>query len=200
MIRSLLILILVFTLSACSKPELLTRLSDGSTVLAFGDSLTAGKGVGTDEAYPAKLAEIIGMTVVNAGISGETTKQGLQRLPKELESHSPDLVILFEGGNDILRGYDLAKTKRNLNAMINLIKQSGAEVVLVAVPPRSLFSAAAGFYTELAEEHELPLQKSIVSSLLKKSSMKSDSVHFNQAGYQAVAVAIKKLLEDHGAV
>ncbi len=199
MMRSLLSLLLVFTLSACGKPQL-TQLSDDSIVLAFGDSLTAGKGVQADEAYPAKLAEMMGITVVNAGISGETTKQGLQRLPKELEKHSPDLVILFEGGNDILRNYDLTQTKQNLNAMINLIKQSGAQVVLVAVPRKSLLSSAAKFYAELAEEQEIPLQKNIVASLIKQADMKSDSVHFNQAGYRAVAVAIKELLEDHGAI
>lgn len=199
MMRSLLSLLLVLALTACGKTEL-TQLSDESIVLAFGDSLTAGKGVQSEQAYPAELAQMIGITVVNAGISGETTEQGLQRLPKELEKYSPDLVILFEGGNDVLRNYDLTQTKQNLNAMINLIKQSGAQVVLVAVPRKSLFSSAAKLYLELAEEHEVPLQKSIIASLIKQADMKSDSVHFNQAGYRAVAVAIKDLLEDHGAI
>ncbi len=198
--RSVLSLLLIITLVACGGGHELTRLSDESTVLAFGDSLTAGKGVSRDDAYPAKLAQMTGVTVVNSGISGETTEEGLQRLPLALEEHSPDLVILFEGGNDILRNYNLTQTKQNLNAMINLIKKSGAEVVLVAVPRKSLFSGAAEFYEELAEEHQIPLQKSIVASLIKKPEMKSDSVHFNQAGYQAVATAIKELLEKHGAV
>jgi len=200
MMRILTSLILLFALSACGSKHELTQLSDASTVLAFGDSLTAGKGVAKDDAYPAKLAQMIGVDVVNAGISGETTEEGLLRLPAELEKHSPDLVILFEGGNDILRNYDLAQTKQNLDAMIDQIRQSGAEVVLVAVPRKSLFSGAAELYIELAEEHQIPLQKNIVAKLIKKPEMKSDSVHFNQAGYQAVAEALKDLLEDHGAV
>jgi len=193
-------LILLLTLSACGSEHELTALSDSSTVLACGDSLTAGKGVTEADAYPAKLAQMIGVNVVNAGISGETTEEGLERLPAELEKHSPDLVILFEGGNDILRNYDLNKTKQNLHAMIGQIRQSGAEVVLVAVPRKSLFSGAAEFYIELAEEHQIPLEKDIVAKLIKKPAMKSDSVHFNQAGYKAVAKALKELLEDNGAV
>lgn len=199
MMKSWLTLLLVLALVGCGKPEL-RALHSGSTVLAFGDSLTAGNGVKIDEAYPAELTQMLGITVINAGVSGETTEEGLNRLPTELERHSPDLVILFEGGNDILRNHDLSKTKQNLSTMISMIKRSGADVVLVAVPRKVLFSGAAKFYLELAEEHDVALQKGIVSSLLKKADMKSDSIHFNRAGYRAVAASIRDLLEAHGAV
>jgi lysophospholipase L1-like esterase len=190
---------LLLLLAACGKPEL-AELHKGSTVLAFGDSLTAGKGVIEDEAYPARLAQMLGLRVVNAGVSGETTTQGLNRLPDVLAEHQPDLVILFEGGNDILRNQDLRKTKANLDAMIEMVKQQGADVVLVAVPKKGLFSGAASFYSELAEQHDLPLQADIVSKLLRQPSMKSDAVHFNRQGYKEVAEAIKLLLEAHGAI
>jgi len=199
MMRICLTVLLTLSLVACGKTEL-TKLSEHAIVLAFGDSLTAGLGVSENDAYPAELAQMLGVTVINAGVSGETTVQGLKRLPTELETHTPDLVILFEGGNDILRNMDLALTKQNLNAMINLIEQAGAEVVLVAVPRKALFSSSAKLYPELAKEHDIPLQKDIVATLLKKPAMKSDSVHFNEAGDRAVAVAIKELLEKHGAI
>jgi len=198
MTRMCLTLVLVLLLVACGKTEL-TKLDENSVVLAFGDSLTAGLGVNKSDAYPAELAQMLGVTVINAGVSGETTVQGLKRLPIELETHTPDLVILFEGGNDILRNMDLTLTKQNLNAMIDLIEQAGAEVVLVAVPRKALFSSAAKLYPELAKEHDIPLQKDIVATLLKQPAMKSDSVHFNEAGYRAIAEAVKKLLEKHGA-
>jgi lysophospholipase L1-like esterase len=168
--------------------------------VAFGDSLTAGKGVTIEDAYPAKLTQILGVTVINAGVSGETTEGGLKRLPGVLKKHKPDLVILFEGGNDILRNYDLRETKTNLDAMITQIKQHGAEVALVAVPRKALFSGSAKLYSELAEQHELPLQDNIVAKLLKTPGMKSDGVHFNKAGYQAFAEAIGELLKDRGAI
>ena len=138
--------------------------------------------------------------MINAGISGETTSEGLLRLPELLTSEAPDLLILFEGGNDILRKQDLTITKSNLDKMIQLAKKMDVPVVLVGVPTKSLLVKTAGFYAELAEQHEIPLEGSIVSKLIKKPSMKSDSVHFNVAGYRALAEAIFELLKDNGAV
>ena len=138
--------------------------------------------------------------MINAGISGETTSEGLLRLPELLTSEAPDLLILFEGGNDILRKQDLTITKNNLDKMIQLAKKMDVPVVLVGVPTKSLLVKTAGFYAELAEQHEIPLEGSIVSKLIKKPSMKSDSVHFNVAGYRALAEAIFELLKDNGAV
>jgi len=83
--------------------------------------------------------------------------------------------------------------------MIADIKAHGAQLILVAVPEKSLFSSAAPWYGELAEEHELLVQDTIVAKLLKKSSMRSDSVHFNTAGYRALAEGIHALLAENGA-
>ena len=153
-----------------------------------------------DNAYPAKLSELIDKAVINAGVSGETTLEGLQRIDSVLDQHTPALVILFEGGNDILRNQDLSKTKDNLNQMIEKIKASGAQPILVGLPKKSLLSSTAEFYEELAEQHDIPLQGNIVAKLLRQPSMKSDSVHFNANGYYALAEAIAKLLRESGAV
>jgi len=130
-------LILSVMLSACSKDEL-KPLHQDDVIVAFGDSLTAGYGVPKDNAYPAKLSELIDKAVINAGVSGETTLEGLQRIDSVLDQHTPALVILFEGGNDILRNQDLSKTKDNLNQMIEKIKASGAQPILVGLPKKLL--------------------------------------------------------------
>jgi len=192
-------IVLALLLSACDGDKL-QALSDGDVILAFGDSLTAGKGVSVDKAYPAVLSELTGFRVVNAGISGETTEEGLERLPGVLDEENPSLLILFEGGNDILRNQDLTQTKSNLNAMIKMAKDQGVQIALVGVPRKQLFSSTAEFYGELAEEHELPLQDDIVASLLRKPAMKSDSVHFNNSGYRALAESIEELLRESGAL
>jgi len=186
-------------LIGCGSETPLRTLQPSDTILAFGDSLTFGKGVSKDKAYPAVLQALSGQTVVNVGISGETTAEGLLRLKSELNAHNPALVILFEGGNDVLQNLPAANTKANVNEMINQIKTFGADVALVAVPERSLFSSSAPWYPELAEAHSLPLQKNIVAKLIKQSSMKSDSVHFNQAGYRALATAIHEMLQENNA-
>jgi len=194
-----LLLIFSIVLSACSTDEL-EPLNQDDVIVAFGDSLTAGYGVSKENAYPAKLAQIIDTEVVNAGVSGETTQQGLQRIDSVLRKHTPALVILFEGGNDILRNQDLSKTKANLNQMIEKIKDSGAQPVLVGLPRKSLLSSTAELYEELADQHDIPLQANIVAKLLRQPSMKSDSVHFNANGYYALAEAIAELLRESGAV
>jgi len=191
--------LLCLLMSACSKEEL-TPLNQDDVIVAFGDSLTAGYGVSKDNAYPSRLAELVDYPVINAGVSGETTRQGLQRIDSVLDKHAPSLVILFEGGNDILRNQDLSKTKSNLNQMIEKVKQSGAQVVLVGLPRKSLLSSTAEFYKELSDQHDVPLQSDIVAKLLRQPSMKSDSVHFNAKGYNALAEAIAELLSEAGAL
>ena len=185
---------------ACGSGPELRPLAGDATILAFGDSLTAGRGVSFDDAYPAVLQRLTGRNVVNAGVSGEVTARGVRRLPGLLQRHDPDLVILLEGGNDILQNRSLDAAKANLSAMITLAKEHGSDVVLVGVPTRSIFAASAGFYDELADEFQIPYQRRIVSSLLRQRSMKSDLVHFNAAGYSALAEAINKVLIDSGAL
>lgn len=186
-------------LSACGGQGL-QPLSDDAVILAFGDSLTAGNGVSQQQAYPAVLERLSGRTVINAGVSGEVTSEGVQRLPSLLRQHQPDLVILLEGGNDILQNKSMASAKDNLSQMIELSRQQGASVLLVGVPKKSLFASTAEFYAELADEHGVPLQSKVIGSLLKMPSMKSDSVHFNAAGYEALATAIYEKLDDIGAL
>lgn len=190
--------LLLLMMAGCADEPTLTALQPDDTILAFGDSLTFGKGVNQTDAYPAVLQELSGFTVVNSGVSGETTEEGLSRLPAQLQAHDPALVILFEGGNDILQNMPAANTETHLDVMIGESLNYGAQVVLVGVPEKSLFSSSAPWYSALAEKHGLPLQDNIVSKLLKQPSMKSDSVHFNEAGYRALAEAIHQLLKDNG--
>jgi len=192
------IALVAIALAGCGDPKL-TPLGQHSVILAFGDSLTAGKGTSVDFAYPAVLAELSGRKVINAGISGETTAEGLERLPAVLQGSTPDLLILMHGGNDILRNLGAAAAKANLRAMIELATGRGMQVVLIGVPEKKLLSSSAPYYQELADEYDLVFEKGMVSSLLKKPSLKSDSVHFNAAGYREIASRVYKLLKEHGA-
>ncbi len=195
------VLLVVFFLliSGCGKSALEPLHSD-DVIVAFGDSLTAGYGVPNSSAYPVVLSELTGLTVINAGVSGETTEEGLNRLPEVIISENPALIILFEGGNDILRNHDLSKTKQNLAAMIQIAKEQEIQVALVGLPRKQLFSSTAEFYRELADEYKIPLQDDIVASLLRKPAMKSDNVHFNVKGYRALAEAVADMLKEAGAI
>lgn len=190
----------VMSLSACSPGPQLSSLDNDAVILAFGDSLTAGKGVAKIDNYPSVLAQLSGRQVINAGVSGETTEQGRQRLPALLKEHQPELVILLEGGNDILRNKPAAEIKANLQSMIELIQQHNSDIVLVSVPEKKLFSSSAPWYAELAETHNIVLEESIIADLLGDRQYKSDSVHFNKAGYRELALRLNKTLQKHGAI
>lgn len=192
-------ILIALLLCGCGGAQL-QALSSGDVIVAFGDSLTAGKGVSNEHAYPAVLSEITGKKVINAGISGETTTEGLERIAGVLDEENPALLILFEGGNDILRNQDLSKTEANLDAMIVMAKERGIQIALVGVPRKQLFSSTAQFYNDLAETHDLPIEDEIVASLLRQPKMKSDNVHFNRNGYRAMAEAIADMLKEAGAL
>ncbi|ACV27797.1 arylesterase [Kangiella koreensis] len=194
-----LILVGSVLLTACSDPKL-QPLSSNATIVAFGDSLTEGIGASKEGSYPSQLAMITGLEVVNAGISGETTDRGLARFEDVLMQYNPELVILLEGGNDILRNHNQNQTKQNLAQMIDIAKQNNVQVLLMGVPEKNLFSSVAGFYDELAEEHQVAYMRGEVSDLLKTKKYKSDQIHLNAQGYRVLAEKIAETLKDEGAL
>lgn len=185
-------------ISACYNSIQLSPLPKDSVVLAFGDSLTTGYGTTAENSYPSILAQLSGYKVINAGISGETTEQGLVRFSYTLDEFKPKLVILMEGANDILQNKNLRQTKQNLNLMIHEAKSRNIQILLVAIPTKSLFLSSAGLYSELAEENNLILDNTTIIKLLNSPELKSDSVHFNQQGYRIMAERFYAILKNHG--
>lgn len=191
--------LLCLLLAACGEPGF-RPLAAGETILAFGDSLTEGRGVNPAQSYPSVLAQLSGHTVINGGVSGELSRAGRARLPGLLAEHRPALVILLEGGNDILRGSGEGALKANLAAMIEAVQGSGAQVLLVAVPRKSLFADGAPLYGELAEQYGLVLDNDSLGELLRTPGLKSDAVHLNAQGYGALAERLYRLLQARGAL
>ncbi len=186
-------------LSGCGSPALRTIPEDG-TILAFGDSLTAGVGTTEENSYPSVLADLTGRTVINAGVSGETTDEGAVRLPEELDDAEPDLVIIIEGGNDLLQNRDPATIRENIQTMIEAAKARGVQVVLIGIPQMKLFSDCAPLYEELADDFKLVFDGTLLAGLLRSPSLKSDYIHLNAKGYRTMAESIYKLLKQNGAV
>ena len=199
MSRALLALLLSLFLWACGDSTL-APLPPGSRILAFGDSLTQGVGVSPAASYPSVLAELTGFEVINAGISGETTVDGLPRLAGELERVDPQFFILIEGGNDILRNLGAPQTKANLAAMLDLAAARNLPVLLVGVPEKNLFSSVAPLYDELADEYPVLYERTLIGDLMRKPRFKSDAVHFNERGYRQMAETIADKLREAGAI
>jgi lysophospholipase L1-like esterase len=182
-----------------STPKV-AKLAATDVVLAFGDSLTYGTGAKAEESYPAVLSQLLGSNVVRAGVPGEQTAGGLQRLPGALDEHQPRRVIVCLGGNDMLRKGSPAAIEANLRAMLKEIRGRGLDAVLVGVPAPGLITSAPEFYEKLAKEFGIPYEGKIVTSVLYKPDLKSDPIHPNADGYRRMAEAIAKLLRDAGAV
>jgi lysophospholipase L1-like esterase len=190
---------LCLLLAACGGPEL-APLAPDARILAFGDSLTFGTGAAPDSAYPAVLSELTAHTVVNGGVPGEISEDGLARLPELLEAHSPALVVLVHGGNDALQNLPRDSTERNLDAMVKMSLAAGAQVVMLAVPGRNFTLSAPDFYEVVADNAGIPIDLDTLPSLMRDRSVKSDPVHFNAEGYRRMARAVHVLLSDAGAL
>jgi lysophospholipase L1-like esterase len=202
-LRLVLITFCCIVLLACSsgQPQL-TSLDSGDVILAFGDSLTYGTGAtnSNTDSYPAVLERLSGYKVVNAGVPGEVSEEGLVRIDEELEFHEPALVIICHGGNDMIRQKSKDELKQNLVQMVKRVQQSGAEVVLVAVPSFNITLKVPELYQEVATELNIPIEASIVRKLEASPSLKSDQIHPNSQGYQQFAEAIYELLTEIGAI
>ncbi len=194
------ILFIMFIISACSNSTGLPEVKADATILAFGDSLTFGTGAEESQSYPAVLASITGIKVVNAGIPGETTGEGLKRLPRILDDVKPTIMILCLGGNDFLRKTGEKQAAENLRSMLALAKERSVPVLLVAVPSFGLSLSPPKFYRELASEFNIPLEEKALSEILMTPSLKADQIHPNGAGYRKFAEAIHEKLKKSGAV
>jgi acyl-CoA thioesterase I len=198
--RALALLLLIIASACGERVPALPRLADGDVVLAFGDSLTYGIGAPAEQSYPAVLSQLIGRDVVRAGVPGEVTEDALRRLPAELDTHQPKLLLLCIGGNDLLHRVDERKIESNIRAMIRLARSRGIAVVLIGVPRPRLIGSPPEFYADLAKEFGIPYERDIVKDLLYHNETKSDYVHPNAPGYRRMAEAIAKLLHQAGAV
>lgn len=178
------------------------------TVLVFGDSLSAGYGMASEEAWPTLLAHELaqrGATppwqVVNASISGETTHGGVARLPATLERVRPAVVILELGGNDALRGLPLADSRRNLDAMAALVEAHHARllVVGVALPPNFGDDYAGEFaqlFSTLAVRHHAALLPNLVESLGDgREAFQADGIHPQGRAQPQLLASVMRRLE-----
>lgn len=196
-IRQWPVLLAALLLCACSGE---TPPRD-AVVLAFGDSLTRGSGAAREYSYPAWLERLTNRRIINAGIPGEISAQGRERLPQLLDQHQPDLLILCHGANDLLRRMDTARTRENLIAMIEQAESRGIEVILVGVPQFALLRLeAAPLYEEIAAQYQLLYEGEVLAEVIADNELMSDRIHPNAEGYRIIATAIQRLLETSSAL
>ena len=199
--HSFLLSIVILIASGCGeKNSSLSPLSSSSVILAYGDSLTYGYNVKRSESYPAKLEVLTGISVINSGVSGEVSAQGLKRLPKVLDEHHPQLLILCHGGNDLLRKMDLEEMESNIRSMIQLSLDRDIPVILLGVPKPGIFLSSFDVYKKITNSMNIIFIEDLISDVLGDKSLKSDSIHPNKKGYNVMAEEIYSLLSDKGVI
>lgn len=186
---------LVWTLWPASLGNVTNLGSRGTNIIAFGDSLTAGNGAGADEAYPVRLASRLGVPVINAGVSGDTTTAALARLDADVLDHDPRIVIVGLGGNDFLRREAAEATEANLRTIVRSIQGAGAMVILLGFEFPSLNADYAAMYERIAEEEGCVLVPGVIDGVLTDSSLRSDPFHPNARGYEVMAERVAGRLE-----
>ncbi len=177
---------LFFISAGCSQP-VANLDSVGETIVCFGDSITEGDGVSPKESYPVLLGLKLKEKVINAGVSGETTTDGLKRIEKDVLAHDPRIVIVEFGGNDFLHQVPMEETFRNIEQMIERIQKHGAMVVLATVKTGILGDAYSQRFKEIAREHKALLIPDIMRGIFDHPEFKSDEIHPNREGYRMIA-------------
>lgn len=206
MLKRLLIVawVLIF-LAGCGSAQHYSVLPANASVVILGDSLTYGTGAGRGEDYASILAINTRWNVINAGVPGNTSANGLARLPELLADHDAgeqkiDLLIVELGGNDFLKHVAETETISNLKAILTQARAKNIQTVLLAIPKFSPVGAAFGnlsdhpLYEKLAQETGAPLIEDVFSDVLAKSSLKADPIHPNADGYRIVESELRKAL------
>ena len=171
-------------------------------ILVLGDSISAAYGMSLEQGWVSLLARQLAQSepapeVINASISGETTTGGLRRLPDLLAEHDPSLVVIELGANDGLRGYPIKQLRANLEDMVRLSRDSGAEVVLVAmeIPPNYGARYTADFresFTEVARNTGSTLAPFLLDGVaIDPALMQDDGIH---PGVEAQPLLLQNIL------
>ncbi len=189
------------------KPDRSPRMvkDDRPLIVCFGDSLTAGYGADEGESYPDYLQKDLNKDgyryrVVNEGVSGNTTKDGVDRLAGVV-AMKPAVVVLEFGGNDGLRGFKVGTTRANLSEMIARLKVSGAKVIVagITLPPdygSDYVKEFTGNYPALGKKFDVPVIPFILQDVYGvQGMMQADGIHATDKGNEVVAQNVLSVVE-----
>lgn len=188
-----------------ARPVETAALSDRPRIVILGDSLTAGLGLPSSQAYPALLQQRIDRRgldyeVVNAGVSGDTTAGGLRRLNWVLSGEVRVLVVAL-GANDGLRGLPVAEMRRNLSTIVATARNRGVQVLLAGMeaPPNvgpEYTEAFRDVYRDVARSQSVPLIPFLLEGVAGESNLNQrDGIHPNEAGAEHLAETVWQALE-----
>lgn len=185
-----------------------TNPASASKLLILGDSLSAGYQMPIEKAWPTLLPDVLSnkgkpVEVINASISGDTTGNGIARLPQLLSQHQPDYVLIELGANDGLRGFPPKLIQTNLGKMIDMVRQSESTPLLmqIRVLPnygKRYTEAFAELYPKTAQQHQVTLLPFFLEGVITKPGwMMSDGLHPKPEAQPWIAEFVANELINH---
>jgi len=189
------IALLVFIFFPDGEKEIENIGSTGTSIIAFGNSLVEGVGSTGRQDFVSILSERIDEDIINLGVSGNTTADGLKRVQSVVELN-PKIVIVLLGGNDAIRNVSAEETFQNLREIIDTIHDRGSAVILVGIQRGILRDSNKKEFKKLAEELNTGFVPDILDDLFGNSSLMSDPIHPNNAGYAIIADRIEPVLRE----
>lgn len=166
--------------------------SSGTDIIAFGDSLVAGVGSSTG-GFVSLLSKDLGVEIINLGISGNTTKDALNRV-EVLQSYKPKLVMVLLGGNDFMRKMPEEETFANLEEIVKGVISQGSVVVLIGVRSGVLSNRYDEKYEKLAKKYGAEYVSDVLDGVFGRSELMYDTIHPNDKGYRIIADRLKPIL------
>jgi acyl-CoA thioesterase-1 len=187
--------------------QIVSANSNTKTILFLGDSLTEGLGVAQKDAFPNLVENMIktklkkDIKIINAGVSGSTTSDGLSRLKWYLK-RKPDIVFIAIGANDGLRGLNLQQSQKNLEKIVEFAQKSKTKVLLAGmlIPPNYGPEYAKRFkkmYEEIKDKYKLKSMPFLLDGVAgEKELNQSDGIHPNAQGHKYIAKEVYKFLKE----
>lgn len=156
-------------------------------IVVIGDSLSFGVGAESNHGYVGVLQKRLKVEIVNKGVSGDTSKLALERLQKDVLDLKPALVIVELGGNDFMQKVPLEETFANLDQIVSRVQAQQTPVLLVGIKSGIFGNEASSHYKRLANRRHTGLVVNAMGDILTRADLKSDAIHPNDKGYEAMA-------------
>jgi acyl-CoA thioesterase I len=179
--------------ASCGGPDIPNLDSRGRTIVCLGDSITSGVGASPGPAYPELLQSRLGTEVINQGVPGDTTEEGLARVDEALAA-DPWLVVVELGGNDILNRIPPERTEAALRQILERLLAARVAVLVVELEV-PFAGRQAEIYGRLGDDYDVPVLDDTLGDILTDASLKADPIHPNARGHEVLAAALAEEIE-----
>lgn len=164
-------------------------------IVFVGDSLVSGVGASEGKSLPTQLSRLLGEPVLNYGVAGDTTRDGLARLAEPVAAQ-PRLALILLGGNDFLRRVERSQIEANLEQIVRSFQREGAIVLLLGVRSGIFGGGADELFESVAERTGAAYEEDVLKGIFGDQALMSDTIHPNDAGYKKIAERLLSTVQE----